>query len=100
MHFVAIALSFFALISALLALPRSEIEVLEQLRGIPDGWTQVWWLYRSKVLNIDSSNLRVQLPQRQPYLYSELRFINRDKSSLSKWSSTCQLPIIQVMVNT
>ena len=36
-----IALSILALITPLLSLPFSEVEVLEQLRAIPDGWTQV-----------------------------------------------------------
>lgn len=41
MHLFHVALTFLALITPLLSLPLSELEVLEQLRGIPDGWTQV-----------------------------------------------------------
>ena len=41
MHLLMLALRFLTLISTLLALPHSEFEVLERLRGIPDGWTQV-----------------------------------------------------------
>lgn len=41
MHFFAIAVGLLALLTPLFALPHSEIEVLEQLRGIPDGWVQV-----------------------------------------------------------
>lgn len=41
MHFFTVALSLLALIAPLSARPHSEVEVLEQLRGIPNGWTQV-----------------------------------------------------------
>ncbi|ERF71269.1 hypothetical protein EPUS_05321 [Endocarpon pusillum Z07020] len=40
MHFFAIAVGLLALMMPLFALPHSEAEVLEQLRGIPDGWIQ------------------------------------------------------------
>ncbi len=41
MQFLAIAMGILALTAPLSALPHSETEVLEQLRGVPDGWLQV-----------------------------------------------------------
>ena len=49
MHFFAVVVGLLALMTPLFALPHSEAEVLEQLRGVPDGWVKVGFRLRSPI---------------------------------------------------
>lgn len=95
-----VALWALALSISTLALPRPEVELLEQLRGIPDGWMQVVLREQGHMHTLTPPTYRV-LPLQLPRdLNSKLPFVNRDRSILSKWSLTCQLPATELMVST
>lgn len=100
MHFCMVALGLLTLITPLLALPHSEAEVLEQLRGIPNGWVQVGFCLRSPVQVLMHAKSRVLPLQLLHYSNFGLLSISRDRPNLSKWSLTCQLPITHLMVST